>query len=246
MNFFPFLIFCAICSLNISLTSICLIGLIFWTCLVPFKGKMSTKIFVALLMFFILGTCEGMTSFVLVLLNHIFPSLDLTAFLLLQNSNPRSFIAFLITFDFLLLLVYNFFIPVLQFYLTLLNTKIALCLAFPITGLILMVNVLFCYAGNLQTYLLLIFIFSILFICCCIFFLKGVLLLKEVNKQYLENKMVQEQLNLQITHSQMLDQEYIKIRKWNHDISNHLLSISYLIECGDDSMAEQYIENILQ
>lgn len=40
-------------------------------------------------------------------------------------------------------------------------------------------------------------------------------------------------------------QEYQNIKKWNHDISNHLLALSYLIEAEKNTEAEQYINALL-
>lgn len=40
--------------------------------------------------------------------------------------------------------------------------------------------------------------------------------------------------------------EYQHIREWNHDISNHLLSLSYLITSDKTSEAVQYIDSLLE
>ncbi len=233
-------------SLNPGFTSFWLVGFIFFACLIPFRGSFFLKLFVVFILYFIFGSCEAVSCFSLILLNRLFPHLDLAAYFLLQNSTPRTFLVFMLSFAFLLFLLYRFFIPVLQSYLTLFNTRTAILLAFPITLLILMANLFFSFNGYLETYILLMCIFSLLFICCCISFLRGLFSLKKLNEQRLQNEIIQKQLELQISHSQVLNQEYINIRKWNHEISNHLISISYLIEREDYSTADQYIDHLLQ
>lgn len=53
-------------------------------------------------------------------------------------------------------------------------------------------------------------------------------------------------LEQQEEHSKELAEKYSKIRKQNHDISNHLLVISYLIENKRWNETERYIEKILE
>ena len=45
--------------------------------------------------------------------------------------------------------------------------------------------------------------------------------------------------------SEEMKQEYVKIRKWNHDIENHLLSLEYLIRTRKAAEAERYCSSIL-
>ena len=45
--------------------------------------------------------------------------------------------------------------------------------------------------------------------------------------------------------SEEMKQEYIKIRKWNHDIENHLFSLAYLIDMKktDNSVLSNNIDH---
>ena len=45
--------------------------------------------------------------------------------------------------------------------------------------------------------------------------------------------------------SEEMKQEYVKIRKWNHDIENHLLSLEYLTRTRKADEAERYCSSIL-
>ena len=42
-----------------------------------------------------------------------------------------------------------------------------------------------------------------------------------------------------------MKQEYVKIRKWNHDIENHLLSLEYLTRTRKADEAERYCSSVL-
>ena len=93
-------------------------------------------------------------------------------------------------------------------------------------------------------------IFSIFYwitVCLCILMLNTGL--KELKKQEEYNIMIDMQkaiITQQLNYFQKTTQEYQKIRKQNHDISNHLLSLSYLIEQGNTKEAKQYINELLK
>ena len=52
-------------------------------------------------------------------------------------------------------------------------------------------------------------------------------------------------LKKQLNASKTLSAEYASLRKWNHDIENHLFSLSYLINAKNYSEADKYLEAVL-
>ena len=52
-------------------------------------------------------------------------------------------------------------------------------------------------------------------------------------------------LKKQLNSSKTLSAEYASLRKWNHDIENHLFSLSYLINAKNYSEADKYLESVL-
>ena len=54
-----------------------------------------------------------------------------------------------------------------------------------------------------------------------------------------------ELLKQQMEVSEEMKQEYVKIRKWNHDIENHLLSLEYLTRTRKADEAERYCSSVL-
>lgn len=59
-------------------------------------------------------------------------------------------------------------------------------------------------------------------------------------------KLKKKQINRQLEYYDSMDREYQRIRKWNHDLSNHLLSLAYLIEQDKIPEARQYMGSLLE
>lgn len=93
------------------------------------------------------------------------------------------------------------------------------------------------------------FIPVILYItCCCISFLLFIHGLKSLEQEQInfkQNLHKMELLKKQMEVSEEMKQEYIKIRKWNHDIENHLFSLAYLIDMKKTDAAEKYCNSVL-
>ena len=94
------------------------------------------------------------------------------------------------------------------------------------------------------------FIPVLLYIICCIIsfllFIHGLNLLKKEQADFNRNLHKMELLKRQMETSEEMKQEYVKIRKWNHDIENHLLSLSYLTDMQKTEEAEKYCTSVLQ
>ena len=85
-------------------------------------------------------------------------------------------------------------------------------------------------------------------ICCCItfpLFIHGLHLFKKEQIAFNRNLHKMELLKQQMEVSEEMKQEYVKIRKWNHDIENHLLSLEYLTRTRKADEAERYCSSIL-
>ena len=85
-------------------------------------------------------------------------------------------------------------------------------------------------------------------ICCCItfpLFIHGLHLFKKEQIAFNRNLHKMELLKQQMEVSEEMKQEYVKIRKWNHDIENHLLSLEYLTRTRKADEAERYCSSVL-
>lgn len=61
------------------------------------------------------------------------------------------------------------------------------------------------------------------------------------NKRKNQRSLMEEQL----TYSQQLEKEYNRLRKWNHDISNHFISLSYLLRRQKHEESISYLNSLL-
>ncbi|MDY3998722.1 MAG: hypothetical protein SOY73_06430 [Blautia sp.] len=76
-------------------------------------------------------------------------------------------------------------------------------------------------------------------------FLKG---LKTIKRQDEEAVIKEKNLKLlkeQLSFSKELQKEYDSLRKWNHDVENHLLSLSYLMDMERYQEADSYCHSII-
>ena len=74
---------------------------------------------------------------------------------------------------------------------------------------------------------------SIIYWIICIgsylLFLRAVRSLAQQHREYLQKKMEIELMKKQMNDSVQLSNEYANLRKWNHDIENHIMSVMYLM-----------------
>ena len=93
------------------------------------------------------------------------------------------------------------------------------------------------------------FIPLLLYIICCfisyLLFIHSLNLLEQEQKNFKKNIHKIDLLKMQMEVSEEMKQEYIKIRKWNHDIENHLISLAYLAETKKMDEAEKYCNSVL-
>lgn len=70
---------------------------------------------------------------------------------------------------------------------------------------------------------------------------KGLLLVGEQERQHIHEIYEMETLDAEIMYLHRMDEEYKKLRHWNHDIKNHLMAISLLTSQGKYEEVEKYI-----
>ena len=76
-------------------------------------------------------------------------------------------------------------------------------------------------------------------------FLRAVRSLAQQHREYLQKKMEIELMKKQINDSVQLSNEYASLRKWNHDIENHIMSVMYLMDMKKYEEAETYTASVL-
>lgn len=86
-------------------------------------------------------------------------------------------------------------------------------------------------------------------VSCCFslpFFIHGIHRLEAEQLKFSQTTHKMELLKKQLELSNEIKNEYVRIRKWNHDIENHLLSLSYLIDMQKTEDAKNYCATILK
>ena len=90
---------------------------------------------------------------------------------------------------------------------------------------------------------------SIIYWIICIgsylLFLRAVRSLAQQHREYLQKKMEIELMKKQMNDSVQLSNEYANLRKWNHDIENHIMSVMYLMNMKKYEEAETYTASVL-
>ena len=69
--------------------------------------------------------------------------------------------------------------------------------------------------------------------------------LAQQHREYLQKKMEIELIKKQMNDSVQLSNEYASLRKWNHDIENHIMSVMYLMDMKKYEEAETYTASVL-
>lgn len=211
---------------------------------VLFQNKVLTKIFMCFLALLSCSFAE-MTAFALLLaINLFFPEKDLIpAHIFLSGDVFLSFITFaIISFAYTLLL---FVISkALKSLLAYLRPRTGILLAFPFFIAIINVGAL----TNIENHKDL-FIYTPALIISLAFALvilaKG---LRELQKQELlalQTKKQKKKAEYQLLYYQKMGEEFISLRKWKHDMSNHIVAITFLLENENYGDAKKYLEELL-
>lgn len=136
------------------------------------------------------------------------------------------------------------FVPLLRERFRYLHTKTIAMLGLPIVISMLMHNIL---SGLFGTMPLTILTPMGLLICLGCLFLLNVGF-RDMRRQVLVRNNLENQrllIEQQLSYSQSLEEEYNALRKWNHDIDNHYISISYLLDNGKYDECKSYLAALL-
>lgn len=222
-----------------------LISILFLSCFFLYQDSIARKSFVVFAIYFVMISCEIICTTIFRVLNYIFPVLNLSTTFIAESEDQTTYFFYLLIIGLLFLIVYYFIVPILKTFIDIIYIKITLQLAFPFVLILIFANVFWVFDLTKQVYMISIFIFLLLYLCCCILLLRGLRNFRKYNSLQSKQKLRKEQLLLQISHSKVLEHQYADIYKWNHDINNHLLALDYLIKQLDYEGAETYIEKIL-
>lgn len=92
----------------------------------------------------------------------------------------------------------------------------------------------------------LIFLLAFLFPLCYFILHRGFQNMQRQERSRQQKESQRLLLEKQLLYSQELEAEYQRLRKWNHDISNHLMALSYLLENKKYQEGDAYIQSLLE
>lgn len=82
-------------------------------------------------------------------------------------------------------------------------------------------------------------------ICSTLLLIRAVPSLSRQHRKYLHKKAEVKLIKKQMNDSVQLSNEYINLRKWNHDVESHIMSVIYLMEMKKYDEAKQYTDSVL-
>ena len=101
------------------------------------------------------------------------------------------------------------------------------------------------YKENSPWYGWLIFLYWLIEFLCYFIVLRA---FRNIYAREKEHELLVQQMDFtrkQMEFSQEMEKEYRSVRKWNHDMENHLFSLNYLINTKKYDEAEKYLESLL-
>lgn len=108
-----------------------------------------------------------------------------------------------------------------------------------------LLNVTIALQKNSTSILVLSIIYWISCIGSYLLFVRAIHVLDQQHREYLLKKAEIELIKKQMNDSVKLSNEYSRLRKWNHDIENHMMSVRYLMESQKYEEAKQYTDSVL-
>lgn len=220
-------------------------SLLFISCILFFKGNFFLRICAGFISHFILTLGEIASVSLFLVINLFFPKLNLIPQVMFQDERIGLILLMILLDILFLVFVFEKLGGLLQNCFQSLKCSLLLRLGGPFTILLYLQTGLntFLY---IKKYLLYSFLYGIA-VVISLFLLNSAL--KELDKQKAYNNQLELQkrfVNNQLEHFRKITHEYQSIHKWNHDISNHLFALSYLINQGQTDEARQYIDSLFE
>ena len=152
---------------------------------------------------------------------------------------------FLVTINFFVAILFvKKLVPLIRNYSHSIHLTTIAELLFPIQASSLLMGILL-YRENSPWLKWLIILYWFLNLLCCLIIARAFhnISLREKRHELLVQQM--SFLQKQLEYTTEMEQEYQSVRKWNHDMENHLFSLNYLIRTQKYHEADVYLETIL-
>lgn len=213
-----------------------------------FGGKLIMRIMAVLLVLTL--ACIAEIAFVIParVLNLFIPELNIHPVLLLHDGHYGLYCFSLLLYIGLQALCFCALGNLIERHRGIFTPKIILQLDFPILFTLVLSDSLAVLGLSSQTplykFVLLISIYILLYGLCFLMLHSGLNTMLHLEKRQIIQEEQKRLLEQQLNGPAVMNDAYVSIRKWNHDYTGHLLSLSYLINQRKYKEASQYITDI--
>lgn len=210
-----------------------------------YEGDMKHKLTLTFMSLTFTVAAETILASVFVAISPLFPHINMVPVLFKANNQ---YILISIFSLFTGSLVWLFTVKaasLLKNSFTVLKSGLILRACFYFIAVIFIHNV-FTSAPNIKFFL---FLFPICMAAAILLIVLFNQLFKEISKSSHDIALKKQQVELlesQLASYKETEAQYIEIRHWNHDITNHLFSLAHLIESSKNEEAKEYIHNIIE
>lgn len=210
-----------------------------------YEGDMKHKLTLTFMSLTFTVAAETILASVFVAISPLFPHINMIPVLFKTNNQYILISIFSLLTGTLVWLFTVKAASLLKNSFTVLKSGLILRACFYFIAVICIHNV-FTSAPNIKFFL---FLFPICMAAAILLIVLFNRLFKKISKSSHDIALKKQQVDLlesQLTSYKETETQYIEIRHWNHDITNHLLSLAHLIESSKNEEAKEYIHNIIE
>lgn len=205
------------------------------------KGTKGFKVSLTFAAYVISICIEAITATILSVLSILFPELHIISVNIGRFGNTLTIVLVSSIEVVLILVVYHFIKKFLVQLPYMVNARLIIRVAIPMVITIMLSNISGVVPPKWVVIILHLLVALVSAWIAWKVYCKGLLLVSEQEKQHIHEIYEMETLDAEIRHLHRMDEEYKKLRHWNHDIKNHLMAISLLASQGKYEEAEKYI-----
>lgn len=205
------------------------------------KGTKGFKVSLAFAAYVVSICIEAITATILAVLSILFPELHIISVNIGRFGNTLT-IALVSSIEIVLILIVYYFIKRFLVQLPyMVNARLIIRVAIPMVITIMLSNISGVVPSKWAIIVIHLLVALVSAWIAWKLYCKGLLLIGEQERQHIHEIYEMETLDAEIRHLHRMDEEYKKLRHWNHDIKNHLMAISLLASERKYEEAEKYI-----
>lgn len=205
------------------------------------KGTKGFKVSLAFAAYVVSICIEAITATILAVLSILFPELHIISVNIGHFGNTLT-IALVSSIEIVLILIVYYFIKRFLVQLPyMVNARLIIRVAIPMVITIMLSNISGVVPSKWAIIVIHLLVALVSAWIAWKLYCKGLLLIGEQERQHIHEIYEMETLDAEIRHLHRMDEEYKKLRHWNHDIKNHLMAISLLASERKYEEAEKYI-----